>query len=168
MIKKCFVFVHGLPGAGKSTLCRETASRFSDIHYVNLAQHPEFGVKSMPDICVEMVLGLDDAKIILTEGVFSKAGSRDRFMETVISALSFRAQRYSDVTGVVVFLDEATENLAKRRNRSREDYQALRNEVETGSRKFKHVTLHSEDDDIPRRVTKFYELLSEICKLNDF
>ena len=155
------ILVHGLPGAGKTTLCRSAAERFKRLGYVNLAVHPQFGTLSMADICAEMAGDLVDVDIIITEGMLSKVSQRDRFMQTAISKICDRGH-FSDVEGAIVFLDENPENLVQRRARSIEDYLALKEAVETGSHRFQYVRFESAGDDVEARVKKFGSLLEKL------
>ena len=114
---KKFILIFGLPGAGKTTLCKMLAEK-SDIHYINLDSHPDWGKVAIPFIIANEIRKVRN-KHVITEGVFNP---------------QFRTRILDGIPGIykpiVVGLDEPPEILCMRRNRSLAAYQKMWKETD--------------------------------------
>ena len=130
---KAFILMHGLPGVGKTTVCRQLAEACRDLQYVDLGKDPDFGKRPMLEICVDRYRASGQDRNLLTEGHLPKMASRDHLVRNVLSACGFDR-------ALIVGLDEADMDfLATRRNRTSAEYASLRDDTEFGSRKFDYI-----------------------------
>jgi hypothetical protein len=145
-MEPAIVLLHGLPGAGKTTVSRLIAEASSDFLFVDLGSHPEFRDRPMYEICEEEYLAKGDGKSLITEGVLGGKSGRDRFVSKLIEGTA--ETEHPLVGGLIVFLDEGDlEVLAGRRNRKVEYYAEMRAEIEEGSEDFDYVHYRPRPDE---------------------
>lgn len=126
--------IHGLPGCGKTTLCRRLAERFAGYQYVDLGMNPQFRKQPMMDLCIQEYRSDGAAGNLVTEGYLPKLGVRDRMATGILSGCGLDK-------ALIIGLDELDMDLlASRRNRSAADYELMRGDIEFGS--IKHAYVH--------------------------
>lgn len=154
---KTLLLIHGLPGAGKTTLCRRMAESRDDLFYVDLGKHPDFRQRPMIDICIEQYRQQGAGRSLLSEGYLPKMAARDRLADKMLSGCGLER-------AVIVGLDETDMDfLALRRNRSSEEYEALRREVEFGSKRHDYIHYSSspgERDSVDERAQRLTDLVT--------
>src|SRR5690606_41562927 len=121
-MKRLMILLHGLPGAGKSTLARGVASSIDGLYYADLGAHPDFGKRSMIELCVELYDQNGIGRSLLTEGVFRSTSSRDSFVRHVVRHAQ---QRHPFDAAIIFRLVVDLEVLTSRRNRSLADYEKI-------------------------------------------
>lgn len=154
---KVLLLIHGLPGAGKTTLCRRLAESRHDLYYVDLGKHPDFRQRPMIDICIDQYRLHGAGRNLLSEGYLPKMAARDKLADRMLSGCDLER-------AVIVGLDETDMDfLARRRNRSSGEYEALRSEVEFGSKRHAYIhylSLPEERDSVDERVRRLSDLVS--------
>lgn len=159
------VLIHGLPGAGKSSLCRELDQMLDGVYYADAGQHPDFRSRSMSRICADMYEANGAGRSLLIEGVCAAREGRDALVSQVIS-------RVEQCTGIgfvnprIIFLDESLPVLASRRNRSEHEYRELRASVSIGSRAYRY-TIYScapgQSESVQERAQNFVSMMPSEC-----
>jgi len=109
---KKLLIIYGLPGAGKTSLCRGVVDKNSKIKYINIGEHADFRKEKTIDIIKKE---FDVNSDIIIEGCFDSYGFRKSICE----------QFKKTHSATVIFLHEDLGVLASRRNRSIADYKKL-------------------------------------------
>jgi predicted ATPase len=145
---KPMLVLYGLPGAGKTTLCRALGEH--GFFYADMTQHPLWAEKTVPywRMALEQYLQHGQNQPFLTEGVLAHRYRRDYFADRIWRKLGGEARFLSPI---IVHLAESITTLDDRRpwrNRKHiksggetSSYQDLAAQQETGSDLFRHVEL---------------------------
>jgi len=148
--------MHGLPGAGKTTVCRKLTERCAGIYYVDLGNSPDFRHRPIAEICIEQYRAHGDGRNLITEGFLPKTAARDRLASTIVAECGLDR-------ALIVGLDETDMAfLSTRRNRSSEEYELKRKEIEFGSRRHEYLHYISTPDErgsVEERARRLVELL---------
>jgi hypothetical protein len=135
-MRRIFLMLHGLPGAGKTALCAELSRQIPTVYYVNMAAHPDFRRRAMSDICAADYLAHASSSSLLTEAWTPKVSARDKFVAEVGELIRRRGAIEFEYTQIVYLEENDDTVLAARRNRSAEEYARLRHEIQSGSDQF--------------------------------
>jgi hypothetical protein len=139
-MKRLLILLHGLPGAGKSTLARGVAELLPDLYYADVSSYPGFRVRPMSTLCSEFYDLYGRGQSLITEGVLPTASYRDtlvsKLMDHVRGSTPFDS---AVILRVVVDLDV----LSSRRKRSRSEYEKMAARVQPGSTKFDYHTFEA-------------------------
>ena len=111
----------------------------------------------MVDICVDLYQQHGAGRSLLSEGYLPKMGARDRLADKMLSACGLER-------AVIAGLDETDMDfLALRRNRTSEEYEALRREVEFGSKRHDYIhylSLPEERGRVDERARRLLDLVT--------
>ena len=151
-----FVIIHGLPGAGKTSLCKLLAEKTGGF-YANIGAAEDFRKAPMAEVCARLLLTSDAHLPFFTEGVCPNPTARDTFIYKVITILSNRNIIINNP--LIVFLDEPITTLACRRNRSSEAYAEYFKEMEFGSKKYDYKVYTCEGEGLEERLARIMPLL---------
>jgi hypothetical protein len=146
MEPKSFVVIYGLPGAGKTSLCKWLADS-GEFFYANLGEDPRFGQgMSMWRLALDLYETNGGGKAFITEGVLGTRENRDRFAENIWRKINGR-KGLTFAAPVFFLLKESLATLNQRRpSRSVDAYQELEDKLEIGSDKFQHFVLDVEQN----------------------
>lgn len=157
------IVLHGLPGVGKTTVCRELDERYPELFYADIGASSEMGEKPMFEICISLFGRAGPGQSLLTEGVLLKRRYRDKFIAEVIRGVK-KTYQVDLVSPCVIYVNERDMDfLSTRRNRSVEDYLAMYNELETGSRDFDYVDYRTDSDerqDLEERLRRLESIIT--------
>ena len=143
-MERKIVLLHGLPGAGKSTLARGVSTRLDDLYYADIASSPDFRRKAMYSLFAHLYDRYGEDRSLIIEGVLPKRAYRD----SLITKLMDRAApRQPFDSAIIIHIAVELTILSSRRNRSVAEYEKLAQEMELGSAKFAYVTFHCGEPD---------------------
>lgn len=137
-MRRTFLLLHGLPGVGKTTLCRIFSELRSDFFYADMAAHADFRNRAMWEICATEYIAHGLSKSLITDAWAPKIGFRDRFVSRVQEAIRDNSSVGFDCARIVYLSEDDDALLSSRRNRSPEEYSALREEIEVGSKNYSY------------------------------
>jgi GTPase SAR1 family protein len=158
--KPRFIIFHGLPGSGKTTLCKRMIQDFPErYYYVNIGGHPDFRKRPMTEICASDYVLNGAGRDLITEAVLEKSAAK------FASAVSSNVRKESGIEfeKVDIFLLDCDVNvLATRRSRTADEYRALRERmtVQSGGGKFNYHTLGVGADPVEKIVDRVRLLLA--------
>ena len=100
MENRCkLIVLYGLPGSGKTALCKEVIKEIDNIKYINIGESADFNVISNLDIIKN---NFDHNSNIITEGVFKSSAFRYKLIDKFKST--------HDV--ICIYINESLENLS--------------------------------------------------------
>lgn len=153
-----FVLIHGLPGAGKTTLCNQLAQMRDKTFFANIGSSPEFRQTPMHSICANLILENPDHDCLVTEACLPEASVRDRFVTNILTNVESASGRKYDHM-LIILLNESIERLTKRRNRGQDEYTLLKNQIQTSSRKYRYLIYDAALDDELSRADKINSMI---------
>ena len=152
-----FVLLHGLPGSGKSSVCR-CLMRKTGWFYANIGAAADFVKVPMPAICSRLYLENGAGAPLITEGFMQSRVVRDRFVTCVRDILSQSGVFL--IRPLIIFWDEPDlRTLAKRRNRTVEEYEQLQKETEIGSRQYEYTIYKCGTETLEERADRILDLI---------
>ena len=158
-MKRGFFLFHGLPGVGKTALCKQLAATMPNMFFANLAASPDFKKMPMRSICVSMYGGAPSGSSLITEGVLPTISSRDKLVNSVLSGIRASYDISFDVVGIVFIRESDWMFMSKRRNRSAEEYRRANETMQPGSADFEYIVYEPDDtergnlDERTRRIS---------------
>ncbi len=159
MTAQKFRLIYGLPGAGKTSLCRELIGLRDDIFFADMGASPDFGEKSMFKVCAELFLNAGEEKHLLTEACLPQLAIRDGFVTNVLSYVKEQSGTVFDDV-LVIYLDEDPERLHLRRRRTAQEYSDMKSKIQEGSKLYKHEKYNGYNDTIIERVENIGKFIS--------
>jgi adenylate kinase family enzyme len=154
--------IHGLPGAGKTTLCTALAKAMPSIFFADIGAEMRSTGRRMVDLITERYRNEGARRSLLTEGVLPRRRPRDKFVERLIADLSLE-HGITFSGSLVAFLDENVELMSRRRNRSADEYREMRVGLQTGSSRHEYLIYDAarlDGGDLAIRCENFVKLFS--------
>ncbi len=153
MTARRFRLIYGLPGAGKTTLCRELIGQNDDVFFADIGASSDFGGKSMFRVCAELFMNEGAEKHLLTEACLPRMTGRDKFVTNVLTCIKEESGiTFNDV--LVIYIDEDPNRLCLRRKRTAQEYTDMKAGIQPGSKIYKHEIYDGYHDSIAERVEK--------------
>ena len=109
---KKFIILYGLPGCGKTSVCKELLKEVNGLTYIDIGGHTDFNKLSVIDIIREQFNYDTD---VIVEGCFKNFNFRN----------ALRKEFSKTHKGYCIYIHESLENLEKRRNRNKTEYWKL-------------------------------------------
>lgn len=153
-----FRLIYGLPGAGKTSLCREIIGLRDDVFFADMGASPDFGEKSMFKVCAELFLNAGEEKHLLTEACLPQLATRDAFVTNVLSYVKEKSGVVFDDV-LLIYLDEDPERLCLRRRRTIEEYSDMKSKIKEGSKLYDHKKYDGYRDTIIERSERVGNLI---------
>jgi hypothetical protein len=136
-----FLFVHGLPGAGKTSLCRCLSQSRDDVFFADTRSSPAWGSDHMWKICADLYIEGGGDRWLVTDAMAARRSGRDRLVARTLHYLEENAGVSFDSTHIVFLQDPGSDVLSGRRKRSVEEYEALRRTMELGSATYDYTSV---------------------------
>jgi len=153
MTARKFRLIYGLPGAGKTSLCRGLIGLRDDVFFADMGASPDFGEKSMFKVCAELFLNAGEEKHLLTEACLPQLAIRDAFTANVLSYIKEQSGVVFDDV-LVSYLDENPERLCLRRRRTAQEYSEMKSKIQEGSKLYRHEKYNGYHDTVIERVER--------------
>ena len=141
------IICYGPPGVGKTSVCNELSQWGI---YANCGASPLFRKIPMAEIAAS-IFSKRNADLYITEGVMQKRMSRLNLIRQIQDKMT-DSFKIADV--YTIFLVASPQVLAKRRNRTVEEYESIIRNFEIGNDPYKNFVVEVNDKSSPGLIAK--------------